>query len=530
MAVTLRWLIEGSTLENLRCVACPDRLDQPISSVNILDNPDVVKWLKKDELVLTSGYLLLGQEELQRRMIRELKAEGCAALGVKVHRYFQEIPPVMIEEARRIHFPLLELPFFYAFSDISRVVYNRLAAQSTLTARKEQRMLSGLTTLLFSGEPPEELVRAISRYFHTAALLVTPEGTLLAQHSATPESLPFPDSIPAFRMPEDGKLLRWQVRGQWESFRCVRLQGSYGALLLQERGTAMRPGDVEVLRHAAALVSLRLEQLRFARTEKIGEANSFFSLLVAGTRELGEAEAVQLCETYRFDWQKKRICLSFFLMENAELKPEEVGGLEQIAASFCENRKGAELRPFLCLDGQSGCLYLLTAPTTGAPELTAAARELAAALVKALPPESCVCISRCHQSVVGIRTAYQECTRLYELLHAVFPERRVYDYASAAAYRLLSQLPAEELRHLYLDTVEPLERFDRENNGELVRTLTACYENQFNVARTANALFIHRNTLMHRLDKMKELLYNDLRDTDDRMALYLGLCVARLLR
>ena len=67
MPTTLRWLIESSSLENLHCVSWPEKLDTPISSVNVLDNLDVVKWIKPNELVLTSGYLFVDDEQEQRQ-------------------------------------------------------------------------------------------------------------------------------------------------------------------------------------------------------------------------------------------------------------------------------------------------------------------------------------------------------------------------------------------------------------------------------------------------------------------------------
>ena len=113
-------------MENLHCVACSDKLDTPISSVNVLDNLDVVKWIKPNELVLSSGYLFMDDESLQRQLVQELHQVGCSALGIKTRRFFQTIPEAMLQEAERVGLPLLELPFFYSFSDISRVVFQRL--------------------------------------------------------------------------------------------------------------------------------------------------------------------------------------------------------------------------------------------------------------------------------------------------------------------------------------------------------------------------------------------------------------------
>ena len=119
---TLNWLIRESKLNNLRLITGENHILQEISSVNVLDNPDVLKWFKKDELVLTTGFPFKdNSDKQQRQMIRDLKQIGCTALAIKTKRYFSRIPSAIIEEAETLDFPIIELPYFYSFSEISRI-------------------------------------------------------------------------------------------------------------------------------------------------------------------------------------------------------------------------------------------------------------------------------------------------------------------------------------------------------------------------------------------------------------------------
>jgi purine catabolism regulator len=45
------------------------------------------------------------------------------------------------------------------------------------------------------------------------------------------------------------------------------------------------------------------------------------------------------------------------------------------------------------------------------------------------------------------------------------------------------------------------------------------------ISETAKALFIHRNTLIYRIDKIKSILGRDLKDSEERLLLQLGLRV-----
>ena len=63
---------------------------------------------------------------------------------------------------------------------------------------------------------------------------------------------------------------------------------------------------------------------------------------------------------------------------------------------------------------------------------------------------------------------------------------------------------------------------------ELVRTAAALLENRLNGAETARQLYIHRNTLTYRLDKIKKLTGWDLRRFEDAAAYSLAMMIAQV--
>ncbi|HEX8221718.1 MAG TPA: helix-turn-helix domain-containing protein [Chloroflexia bacterium] len=75
----------------------------------------------------------------------------------------------------------------------------------------------------------------------------------------------------------------------------------------------------------------------------------------------------------------------------------------------------------------------------------------------------------------------------------------------------------------YLGLIEPLRRYDREHNGDLLKTLSAYLRHGGNSVRTANALFIHRNSLRYRLARLQALTSLDPDDPDARLALQIAL-------
>lgn len=64
----------------------------------------------------------------------------------------------------------------------------------------------------------------------------------------------------------------------------------------------------------------------------------------------------------------------------------------------------------------------------------------------------------------------------------------------------------EELRNYCDKRLQKLEEYDSANSTELINTFLAYYMNGYNATKTADSLYIHRNTLQYRLSKINELL------------------------
>ncbi|PLP48617.1 carbohydrate diacid regulon transcriptional regulator CdaR, partial [Klebsiella pneumoniae] len=101
------------------------------------------------------------------------------------------------------------------------------------------------------------------------------------------------------------------------------------------------------------------------------------------------------------------------------------------------------------------------------------------------------------------------------------PESRSYFYQDLMLPVLLDSLrggwQANEL-------ARPLARLKAmDNNGLLRRTLQAWFRHNVQPLATSKALFIHRNTLEYRLNRISELTGLDLGSFDDRLLLYIAL-------
>lgn len=103
------------------------------------------------------------------------------------------------------------------------------------------------------------------------------------------------------------------------------------------------------------------------------------------------------------------------------------------------------------------------------------------------------------------------------------------EYSSLGVYRLLSQLDNVPSVQSFADQViGPLIDYDRQHRSNLTETIGEYFNHHGNVSQTAEALFIHRNTLLYRLERIQDLTGHDLNQADMRLALQLALKLWKL--
>lgn len=93
---------------------------------------------------------------------------------------------------------------------------------------------------------------------------------------------------------------------------------------------------------------------------------------------------------------------------------------------------------------------------------------------------------------------------------------------------LLRLLPAEDVKKFYEATLQSLADRQKEDQS-LLHTLSVYLETHCQISETAKRLYVHRNTVIYRLEKCEELLGKSLKDPETTMRLRLALRMQRLI-
>ena len=157
--------------------------------------------------------------------------------------------------------------------------------------------------------------------------------------------------------------------------------------------------------------------------------------------------------------------------------------------------------------------------------------EMALSMLNALAKEHSVKVQIGISSVVenlkNLANAYKEARIALEVGKVFDIEHPVMSYENLGIGRLIYQLPTT-LCEIFLQEVfkkGSLESLDRET----LMTVQSFFENNLNVSETSRKLFVHRNTLVYRLEKIRKLTGLDLREFDHAVTFKVALMVKKYL-
>lgn len=101
-------------------------LGREISSVSVIDSPDVDRWMRGGEFLVGSGYIFQSDPGELAPFISRAAGKHVAALGIKLDRYHHNIPDCAVKSADALSLPLMLIPFRYRWTDINETIYRRL--------------------------------------------------------------------------------------------------------------------------------------------------------------------------------------------------------------------------------------------------------------------------------------------------------------------------------------------------------------------------------------------------------------------
>src|SRR5689334_13143710 len=94
--VSLHEVLQLPALGGVRVIAGHAGLGRRVRYVNVMEVPDILDWVKPDELLLTTAYPLRDDRSRLSELVPRLADRGLAGLAIKPARYIEAVPPIML--------------------------------------------------------------------------------------------------------------------------------------------------------------------------------------------------------------------------------------------------------------------------------------------------------------------------------------------------------------------------------------------------------------------------------------------------
>ncbi len=165
--------------------------------------------------------------------------------------------------------------------------------------------------------------------------------------------------------------------------------------------------------------------------------------------------------------------------------------------------------------------------STESKDLEKLARSVADSLSSELYTHVFVGIGTTVEGIRDLARSFKEAQIALEVGKVFDTERTIVSYDNLGIARLIYQLPTT-LCEMFLKEVFKKGSIDSLDH-ETLFTIQKFFENNLNVSETSRKLFVHRNTLVYRLEKIKKLTGLDLREFDDAIVFKVALMVKKYL-
>ena len=166
-------------------------------------------------------------------------------------------------------------------------------------------------------------------------------------------------------------------------------------------------------------------------------------------------------------------------------------------------------------------------PETEAEELEKIALQIEETLRNELFVKTIIGIGTVAEHLRSLADAYKEAQTAIDVGKVFDTEKSIINYERLGIGRLIYQLPTT-LCDIFLTEVFKKNSIDSLDQ-ETLFTINKFFENNLNVSETSRKLFVHRNTLVYRLEKIKKLTGLDLRQFDHAIVFKVALMVRKYL-
>ena len=503
-------------LSSAQVVAGKNGLSRVIRWTHIVDHAEVLTWVRPGDLLLTTAFALKDNPQSELVMVGQLLEKGITGMLVSIGRYIREVPPETIAAADELGFPIAVIPWEVPLVEVTHAIHERIIREQYALTEQIYHLHDVLSQLVLEGGGLEALADRLSQWLGCSVTIEDEALQLQAYASlgpmdevrrrsiaegATPrevaahltasglfarlKSVPKPQRVaPA---PELGMEL--------ERIIAPILVGDdlYGYIWIIASQRTLNELDYLAIERAAHIAALILSRERsvFAAEQRIKAR--LFENLMDPYSEFNPYELQEVMKQFGLHGETRVI-----LLEN---RPRNPARLPDLVRTLEEGIQAQGIAAAVLEWGQR-----IVVLCTGSEQDVERAMLALLEHCRSKGFHLAAGISRATAGATRIRQCYQEAVQALQAGLALSPTGGLWYYDRLGFLTWLPDIPQEmRTENMYLALIDEIDRNDRKSGSQHMNTLEAYLDSNLNTSHAAQALFIHRNSLLKRLERMQEL-------------------------
>lgn len=529
MSVTIREILKYPNKIG-ELVAGQNGIFRMVQSVNVMDAPDIRNWVRPNQLLLTTWYVIKDDIAAQKKLITDLTNIGCAGIAIKTKRFLKELHPSVTELADQLDFPIIELPVDCYFGDVMSIILNKILYPHSDNLQHTLDIHYQLTQLILNGSDFFAIANKLDDLLCSGIIFLDAKASVIAHSnriqkkyaSIIPYIQQYVSTIPV----KNNMLHTKQLEVNGKSCR-ITVYPIYtrkmirGFIVLTETSENIIDRHLTILEQVSALLTLeQMKKEAIIENEKQKQFD-FFARCLEKTSLSNEE--ILLGKTYGLI-NAAYICVFARLQDKAFEKV-----LRNLLNDQIEQHILSVFPNTLVFHKQNEFILLIPyhqhSPYRKEIEtkLEQYLVELSSWLenVHSLPFKFGV--GGRYPSLADLPKSFREAQEALETGYPCQLTPKVRFYKTKEVIELLRYIPRDKIKEMYSNTLGRLHVLKGKDREETLQTLFVYLENNCNIAETAKQLYVHRNTVLYRIEKCEELLDCSLKNPEKNLLLRLML-------
>lgn len=512
--------------------------ENEILHVNMMDAPDISNYLKSNELLVTTAYHVKDDPQLLMDLIVAMDQKGCAALGIKTQRFLMEIPTEVKVLANTLGFPIIELPIDTSLGDIVNQTLSSILDKRTNELRFALDTHKQFSDHIMSGKGIQKLLLHVKELIRSPVVLVDPYGKVIANSE---KSDVITEVINNFYV---NKLSNYFPTTAFFTFSIISTNQTVtvstvytyekiaGYLIIFGHVQPNHHAEMLTLEQAANVISFELMKENALKHYERRIRNEFFFHFTED-RFSSDQEALNRAKEFALSSEHYYLC--------AIGKIDKLGSANSFTSS---QRQMDNIYEFIEeeFDSSSFSIHLFTRGDLVVllfevdrvnPEMNTAVTKMLTVIQTKISDrfEQLLSfgISNVARGFIQVRTSFNEAQDALKAGQLAGKNGFIQHYQTKDVLEILRMLPEGDLLDFYHNTLKELAKPSQHDRQTLLKTLFVYLEAHCQISETAKQLYVHRNTVVYRLEKCEDIIGHPLTDPDFSLRVRLALRIQTIL-